>query len=670
MTPRLTYRADIDGLRAVAILSVLIFHASPALLSSGFIGVDIFFVISAYLITDQIIALRGDGAFRYRSFFARRIKRLAPALVVVTVSSLLLSHLLLPTSMIAAHALEAVATLMSWANFYFFVTIDYFNSEKYSKLFLHAWSLSVEEQFYLFWPGLLCLLIANRCKVGPRAITAVLALTLIGLAAAEWMVRRAPEAAFYLPHLRVWEFGIGALVAMALRRGYEAGRLAPVGASCGAALIVLSLATLSRDTLFPGISAAPAVLGAGLLIWTGARDQSVVHRALALPPCVFIGKISYSLYLIHWPVLVLAAAATPRALSAAELLALALFSIAAAYASTRWVEQPVRRATLRDGLVLQCGLAAVAVACAGALTLREAKLGEGLDPAYAYVQAPNPLREDCHRDTAPDWRDCALGAPQTADLTPHFLLVGDSHADHWAPGVSRIAAEIGATGAQWSGSACIPFYGVSQWRGGEAEPICDGYRDALFAAIDRFEQPMVIVLAARWSLYFETDAFLRPDRPTWRLSERDSPPGAEPADTKKVFEAGLTRTLERLRARGHRVIILGQAPEHGRSIVPCEIEHATGGAGAGPRCGPESEALLARLAPVGSVLAQAARDHGAIFADPRPALCPGGQCLGSLDGVVLYRDHNHLNPRGAELTAAAMGLAGTLATSLAALETE
>lgn len=292
------YRPDIDGLRALAVLSVLLFHMGMRQLSGGFVGVDIFFVISGFLLTSIIWRELDGAAFRFGTFFMRRVRRIAPALLVVLFATLAVGHFVLAPLHYQMLGQSSIAAILSVSNILFWSEAGYFDEAAIYKPLLHTWSLGVEEQFYLVWPFLLWLL----HRMGRRfSVASLLVLSAISLIAAQWVLQSRPEAAFFLMPFRFFEFGFGAVLALVPASVHNA-RIRSTLSFVGLVLVLIAVFAYREETTFPGVAAVVPSLGAALLILSG--PAAPVNRALALAPVVYVGRISYSLYLVHWPVVV------------------------------------------------------------------------------------------------------------------------------------------------------------------------------------------------------------------------------------------------------------------------------------------------------------------------------------------------------------------------------
>jgi peptidoglycan/LPS O-acetylase OafA/YrhL len=297
----LKYRADIDGLRAVAVLSVLAFHIGLSRFKGGFVGVDVFFVISGYLISSIIFAEINASRFTIVGFYERRIRRIFPVLVVMLVVCSVVAVIYLLPSELVDYAKSMLAATGSASNLYFWSHSSYFSSPT-SKPLLHTWSLAVEEQFYITFPVFLLMV---RRFFPHRLRTAVIGLFVVSLVTSCVVVSRNPDTAFYMPYTRAWELLLGTLLSLGIFPRLRSAWLRNLATLGGMGLIMWSVLFYSQETLFPGLSALVPCVGSALIIWAGEAGVSVVGSVLSWRPVVFIGLISYSLYLWHWPVIVL-----------------------------------------------------------------------------------------------------------------------------------------------------------------------------------------------------------------------------------------------------------------------------------------------------------------------------------------------------------------------------
>jgi peptidoglycan/LPS O-acetylase OafA/YrhL len=646
------YRPDIDGLRAVAVLSVVFNHAFEGLVPGGFVGVDVFFVISGFLISNIISQEAAAGKFSYFDFYSRRARRILPALAtVLIVSAIFVWTLYLPNDFASFWKSVIYSALFS-ANFFFMVEIDYFAAPMEFYPLLHLWSLAVEEQFYIVMP----ILILAVTKYVPRRLPHIIvALCVISFVTAEVMLHLHQKSVFYMMPFRFWELGLGAMLslmpAMTLSRAAR-----EAGAALGLILLGASFWMISPDTLFPGAAALAPCLGAALLIAAG--PQTRVNRALAFGPVVWVGLISYSLYLWHWPVLVFARYALMRAPEPAETAALIVLSILLAAASLRFVERPFRtramgaasprRVTGAAALVL-VALCSVSV---GAMSLDGAPgrwrvealeiLKTGAQRNYADVTLCRSVRD---KAVAVDGL-CRIGA---ADGRPDFLLWGDSHALALQPGFELAAARAGLTGLVVTKHACSPLLGLDRadlpfWH------RCAAHNDQVLALIAK-TRPRAVYLASRWSLVSIGEGFGDERKLRIRYDGDGNAPGLD------LLRRTLARTLAAVKATGAQPVVVDPIPVIGWD-VPTTLARAL--EWGRPRPAPLSRAAYdERQASTRAVILSDAREAGARVIDPVDVLCDSDICVDSEDGASFYKDNNHLSGLGARR------LAGLIAADVA-----
>jgi peptidoglycan/LPS O-acetylase OafA/YrhL len=425
-----SYRRDIDGLRAVAVLSVLAFHAFPTALTGGFVGVDIFFVISGYLISSIIFENLEQHHFSYVEFYARRIRRIFPALAVVLVFTYIVGWWLLFPEEFRALGKHTAAGAGFLANLFLYMERGYFDSSAEVKPLLHLWSLGVEEQFYIVWPLLLGLV----WKRGLGLVGTTLAVACGSFAFNLYVLQHDSDAAFYSPFTRFWELMLGGLLAYwKLHRPETSTARDKFAALAGAVLIISALLLINRTRAFPGWWALLPTLGACLII--RAHPGNWFNRTiLSNSPAVWIGKISYPLYLWHWPLLSFARIVAGHALGAPARMSALAASFLLAAATYRWIETPIRRGRLggRRSVVVALAASMVLIGALGAITFKE----DGFEFRDAARTFPvTPVREflvsrasdgSCERLLAKHTiKDeiCLANDPH-----PDAMIIGDSHA--------------------------------------------------------------------------------------------------------------------------------------------------------------------------------------------------------------------------------------------------
>ncbi|MDH4318790.1 MAG: acyltransferase, partial [Desulfobulbaceae bacterium] len=426
------YRPDIDGLRAIAVLSVVLFHAGVGVVSGGYVGVDVFFVISGYLITTIISREIADNQFSIITFYERRFRRILPAAFAVTVTFLIAGFYFLDYVSFKEYAGSLIANNFFLSNFFFYQHAGYFEGPSELKPLLHTWSLAVEEQYYLFFPVLM-LFIAKRMK--GRCLQMLAVLTLCSLAAAEVGMSLDKSAVFYMLPTRAWELLAGSILAVASLPGVKSVRLLNAIAGLGFGMMAASIVGYDEQTEFPGISALVPVLGAVLVIYAGGMGKTVITRLLSARWLVFVGLISYSLYLWHWPVMAFSRYYFPEGPDAfvrAEMLGV-IFILAVV--TWRFVETPFRGKKLLGGkrplfiasfsgsavLVLLCGLVVLGNGFPQRGNIKQSQDVLAGDPEWSrWKDCESRVRELEENESA-----CSIGSNNVEDS---FMLWGDSHA--------------------------------------------------------------------------------------------------------------------------------------------------------------------------------------------------------------------------------------------------
>lgn len=650
-------RLDIQGLRAAAVLMVVVYHAGLPL-PGGFIGVDVFFVISGFVITALLMRERAShGRIRFGRFYLRRFKRLGPALAL-TVSCTVLGAVLLlsPLGSQQTAAKTGAGAVLSVANLVIARTTgDYFDAPAETNPLLNTWSLSVEEQFYLAFPLLLAL--AWRGTYGRRAgrsaqlMVALVAASSFALALVGSSGWRHPSPyvdavlgallGFYSPLTRAWEFAAGALLALVAHRLL---RLSPRTAhGLGAAGVVLlgsSLWLINGTTPFPGLWTCLPVAGTLLLLIGGAHQGTVVSRGLASAPMVKIGDWSYSIYLWHWPAIVFTKLIWPG--NQAAVATAAAMSFLPAYASYRWVEQPIRgleTPTRTRRVVLVVGTVIPGLALSGLLLISAnhgfwqpavQELKAQVEPLHAATlagcHASGPMTPKAARRCV--WNASATGAP--------IYLVGDSHAEHWSEAVIQGGKDLGRPIVITTGGSC-PVVDLVVVRVNSTDDVnraCEDYVDGTTDYLASATPGLVILSAG--DAYWTSDSVSVGTTPDTLTA--DSPAKMS------LFRSGLQRTIRSLTKAGHRVVVVQTRPMFiglgAGDPQSCSLLRITSGED-GCRESIPRVAALERQGPVRDVIAGVVDEAGALVLDPWTELCPGSECDTQRAGLVRYRDGNH-----------------------------
>lgn len=647
MAADLKYRPEIDGLRAVAVVPVVLFHAGFGMFSGGFVGVDVFFVISGYLITGILLSDIAADRFSILRFYERRARRILPALFAVLLVCLPLAWFLLLPDEMARFGKSMLAVLGFVSNMTFWREEGYFTSASELKPLLHTWSLAVEEQFYIAFPLLLFLL----RRLEAKKLAWVIALAALGsFLLSELAASRFALANFYLAPTRAWELLAGSLCACLGRKdGY---RHAAWLGWLGLGAIVLAIFLLDGTYPFPSHWALLPVGGTMLLILF-AQGQSGAGRLLAMRPMVGIGLVSYSLYLWHQPVFAFARLASNAALPRPVMLGLAALSLVLAVLSWRLIEQPFRK---RDGLgaarvalPLALGSAALLALVGGWLYLSggaPARFPPSRDPAIlAMTRADPPPRADggdCQPDADGFAEPCTLYDPP--DAQGSIALFGDSHAQALLPAFREVARRGRLRLYYAAFGGCPPLSGVYVLNGNAAPEACFKLA-ASELAFARKARPDVTFLAGRWALYASEDPFSPLGH--YLLADRPAPLLWSRADSQQALVRLLARTVADYRAASLPVVVLDQPPGQqvrvDRRLKQLALRRDTGGLDDEIARDSVSIAEWERLSmPYRPALA------GTLPVVPlAPVFVRDGRYPWGAGGVSWYRDASHLSTPGA-----------------------
>ncbi len=611
-----SYRPEIDGLRAIAILSVLFYHLGTPGFGGGFVGVDVFFVISGFLIGGIVIRDMDRGTFRILHFYERRARRILPALFAMIAAVLAISCVALLPADLDAIPLSAIAAVLSVSNLWFWHDNGYFVAAESTRPLLHSWSLGVEEQFYLGFP--LFLLVVAR----PRRRALWLSAAAVASFALVWRTREWSDGfAFYLSPTRAWELLAGVLLALAPIA--ELGRTTKtLLAAGGLVAIAVAVALFSSTMTYPGLAVLLPVLGSVALIASGSGHP--VADGLSRPLVAGIGRISYSLYLWHWPVIVFSgygAEGPPGLLASTGIIAV---SLALAWLSWRWIETPFRDPRRLGARALWASaLTAAVMLCLGAIAILALQgwPERFSQPVLALAAARtdiSPLRKAC-ADVSSDQVPvpCVLGNAARADT----LVWGDSHGVELAYALAERPEMRGHGLIEATTSSCPPLIGYPGLRAS-----CNERNLAVVRRLQHENGIHTIVLAGFWTFYA----------------------GSQPAALPQALE----RTIAALRRKGRTVILVGPVPPltfdaprrlAAMAAVDCLPEAQ----------GPSRADFEQRMAAFNAVVARASGE-GFVFIDPNPLFCPGARCRLMADGQPLYFDTNHPSLSAARRIAAIM----------------
>lgn len=614
------YNPAIDGLRAIAVISVLFFHLGLSAAPGGFSGVDIFFVISGFLISRIILREMAEGTFSFVTFFDRRIRRIIPALYVMLLATFVAGFVVLMPEDYAEYGASLTGAALSFSNFTFHLQSGYFTTLAEFRPLLHTWSLAVEEQFYLVFPPLILILV--RLKLPHSIMAAVVAgLLFASLLEAQVLLERDPSAAFYMLPFRMWELLAGTLLAFYdLWNCKFQGRVINEAIGLvGLVLVGVSLFGIDSDTPFPGLAALPAVLGSTAILFAvqhtkQGENGTWVGKALAFAPMKFFGKISYSLYLWHWPIIVFYRHYFSYEISLFAAAVMGTLSVLLAYLSFRFIETPVRKSSFSLRHLPKAGGFAAAtgfIAVLGVFLYVAHGLSARIDKPslqlLAALKDSNPDRKTCHRDrNGADFdlaKQCVFGVP---DAKPTVAVWGDSHGAELAYAVGQIFTDRHRGDVvEITASRCPPLMDVDI----PGRPDCRELNNNILQALTKSDINTV-VLAGFWRSHFETG----------RLS-------------------ALKPAMQALHDAGKKVIVVGLVPSP-------------------PDSGPQRVAQLNRRglltdpyffspeADIQNGADKEIRDMATGLATvllPRTILCPApDRCPLYANGMVYYFDTNHL----------------------------
>lgn len=626
------FRSDIEGLRGIAVLLVVLFHCGVPGFAGGFIGVDIFFALSGYLITNLIVyEIQRNGSFRFREFYARRVRRLLPASGLVVVGTLLLSFALYSPLEQAAHASMARYTLVYISNYFLMRdATDYFAHDVATNPYLHTWSLAVEEQFYLLWPAVIALAL-YRTETRRRLLVVLFVICIISFGLCVWLTQVRQPWAFFGSSARAWEFGLGGLASL-VGKPWLSLRVRWIGPLSWIGLAVIGGAgcSYSAEMNFPGYAATLPVLGTIAVLLPGASGRgSCLQSFLGNAILVRLGKLSYSWYLWHWPIVMFVSVRFPAMAWDGKLVAGGL-ALVLAELTFRFVESPIRfskflvvRPVLSLSLALLVPLAGLTVAH---FAERRALL--------SLASAAQSRLRSAAEDFSPLVNAGCLSQPGSANLLEctfgdhgsgtMVVLFGDSHADQWFPALERLSTKEGWRLITMLKSSCpaarVEVYSLALKR---VDRECSVWREEVLRRITHLHPTAVLV--ADSAGYVEGQH---------RDAKHDRLLSAS------QWREGMRSTLQYLDSLGLKIIVLADVPRAGFNVPTCLSRALAHGR-------PTQDCMLQRNLSLDSNVreaeANAASRLGSVrIVDFSDELCSGSVCPAVIGGQVVYRDTNHL----------------------------
>jgi peptidoglycan/LPS O-acetylase OafA/YrhL len=627
-------RRDIDGLRALAVIPVVLFHFGFSTFSGGFVGVDVFFVISGFLITSILFREISAQRFSFVDFWARRARRIIPALSVVLLVTLALGWLLLTAKDFSELGRTVRYQALFASNILFMREDGYFQPASDLKPLLHMWSLAVEEQYYIFFPLLMALLM-RYVRHWRWMLFAVLLLS-FGLNIA--YIERKPDVAFFSLSTRAWELLCGAMLAVlpASRQPARPWLYQAVGLA-GLAAVLVAVFTFNKSTAFPGWAALLPVLGATAMIWSGSQGSTWVGRLLGLRAMVWIGLISYSLYLWHWPVYVYANAISIDGIQPLEAAGWIALALGLGWLSYRFVELPFRekrllagrRPVLAAGLLTMAALAIIGSAVRSADGVPQRLTGKALE--YAESRDWKAGQMKCMLVTSDKNLDKACLVGGNTDVAPTKLFWGDSHAAALLPAIEHNAQREGRPVWLYSMSACPPVLSD------EPRQRCKDFNEKTMERV-RSLNIKDVVLASNWSLY----VYGREDGDKKvLLNEHDNTAQAE-----QRMAAALKARVAALREAGAQVWLFKEVPLQRKGTIARLTSLARIGRSADGLGRPLKEHLARQHFLSELFDSMSAADPGVHVIDPTPLMCSDGVCSIEVGGHSQYKDEDHLSDIG------------------------
>lgn len=638
-----SFRPDIEGLRALAVSGVIAYHFGLTGLPGGFVGVDIFFVISGYLITRHLQQeITKHGTVNLWTFYARRARRLLPASLFVILTTLLVGYFILAPSEQQLYSKGALFASTYSINLWLIRwSLDYFAVDATNNPFIHFWSLSVEEQFYLAWPALL--LLFTRIRPGKHGVLLLLvAVAAISFALCAWLTTVSQPWAFYFSPFRAWEFALGGLASMALLDNWaKRFPYSPAMGWLGLALIAVTYLRVSEQSAFPGFIALVPAMGTVMVLLSGVHQGLGGPKAiLAVKPLQWVGKLSYSLYLWHWPVIVYATMVMPELTSVQRILLLVL-TLALSILSYHFVENPIRRnAWLMAGTRRSLGFAALLTitgitAAYASATLAKHNISPQQQMIVEAAERPSVVREtdgSCVLDfETVKPKPCVFGTPSSNETV---VLFGDSHADHWSTPLVDIAKKDSIRLVTYMKSSCRATRITtrdSRLRRDYTE--CDDWRELAIKEIIAMKPRMVIISQLSMS----------------HLADQIGDPSEYPA-RKKEWAQGIRSTIEALSNAGINVVFLRDVPTHMSYLDKCVARALWQGRDPSICDTPRAEAADDGGAQIekGIIL----NIKNARYVDMTDLFCSQTLCHAVINGKLTFRDRHHIATPFAESLAA------------------
>ena len=631
----LKYRADIDGLRAIAVLPILLFHAGISGFDGGYVGVDIFFVISGFLITSIILREVNSGEFTFTNFWARRARRILPAAIVVIVSTLIAGWFLLAPQDYEDLGKSAQYQAFFGSNLFFLKESGYFDGPSELKPLLHTWSLAVEEQFYMVFPLLFILLNKLLTKQIRPALCLV---ALVSFVISVKMVKSDPSGAFYLLHSRAWELLVGSILAFTVTHQTHSNKLYDLVGLLGLAVIGYCVISYDASTVFPASGALLPTFGAAAIIWANSKKNTIVLRVLSIKPLVWVGLISYSLYLWHWPIMAYTRYSSTESFLLVDKIVMVAVSFLAAYFSWRFIETPFRKYKIfpTNKKILFVALIGITVLTAFTQFVERtegypSRLPEKvLNYAMGVERSESQIRCQLEK-LEKKWEKniCKIGISSNK---PTIMVWGDSHATAMLPEIVRLAKLEKEQIIFSSYGNCIPVIGAEAYY---KNGTCEDFNQMMYSNIERLKIKKV-VLISRWNSYlYGKDKRILAHK---REDKKDTD------IAKNIFQNKLASFINTLKNQGVKVWLVKQVPLQDMDVSHHLTKLAMKGVNVSD-IGVHVDKHLERQSFVSSVFSELA-DEQVVILDPTPYFCKNNFCPAQEEGNSLYVDDDHISLQG------------------------
>jgi peptidoglycan/LPS O-acetylase OafA/YrhL len=646
---KLEYRADLDGLRAIAVLAVVMNHTGIRYFSGGYIGVDIFFVISGFLITTIIAREIQENKFTLSRFYERRIRRILPALAVMVIGTFLISAVIYDSERFKSFGKSLLATMLFYSNINFWKEAGYFDAPSLLKPLLHTWSLAVEEQFYIVFP-LFMYAISFYARKSVKLILVIVAFISLGFSIYAVNSHDATSA-FYLAHMRAWELLVGGLLALNIFPAAAGRGINTALGLIGALMIGISVFQYTENTPFPGLSAAVPVLGTALIVYSSMTNYSLIGKVLGFPPLVFIGKISYSLYLWHWPLIIFAKYYLIRTMTGIELFIVLAIIFGVSTISWRFIETPFRsRSFLSARQIYAFGVSTMMIiaAAAGVVYYFDGfPKREGSTPLVEFLWKEKEVHTNClykKVDNADGFEPCVIG---DKSKPKSFMMWGDSHASALRKAVTVAARNNRISGTFMYMSQCPPLLTAVRDQEHLSMP-CNEFNERMLLYLKTHPEIKTIILASRWSSYVEGVNYKEEDGSRIVLAGMQSETSHD-ASNEALVRLGLERMIQTLTALDRKIVIVSPVPEIGYNVPSANFIAARTGRDLNQIIAPSLDDYLERNRKTFAIFNSLKEKYEFQIVDPWKVLCVETRCRATIDGLLLYSDDDHLSLFGSEL---------------------